>query len=97
MPFLKDILPFVLADLESPKKAVRSRLAEAWPSLAGPQVAAHTRPVLSDAGELKVWVDQASLAYELNQRHKRALLKRIQAALGEEAVKSIRFLVSQLR
>ena len=97
MPFLKEILPLVLADLESPKKAMRSRLMEIWPSLAGPKIAAHTRPILSENGDLKIWVDQASLAYELNQRYKQALLKRVKAAFGENEINSIRFLVGQLR
>jgi predicted nucleic acid-binding Zn ribbon protein len=92
-----ELLPAVLAGLQSPELALRSRLVSEWPAIAGAKIAEHTRPTLNNAGELWVWVDQSTLAFELNQRYRGSLLKRAQAALGEEAVKDIRFRVGQLR
>ena len=97
MQAIKELLPAVLAGFQTPELALRSRLVSEWPAIAGEKIAAHTRPTLNASGDLWVWVDQSSLAFELNQRYKGSLLKRTQAALGEEAVKSVRFRVGQLR
>lgn len=94
---IKDLLPGVLAGLQGPELALRSKLITEWPAIAGEKIAAHTQPTLTAAGDLWVWVDQSSLAFELNQRYRGSLLKRTQAVLGEEAVKSVRFRVGQLR
>lgn len=96
MQAIKDLLPNVIASLQTPEKQTRSRLVSEWPAVAGPKIAAHTKPTLRN-GELCVWVDQPTLAYELSQKHKQSLLKRAQMSLGETTVKSIRFYVGQLR
>lgn len=97
MQVIKDILPSVLRELRSPEKTNRTRLLEHWPSIAGPRLAAHTRPRLTPKGELWVWVDQSALAFELSQRYRHSFLKRVQAVIGGETVKSIHFRVGQLR
>lgn len=97
MDSIKQFLPAVLGEIKSPEKKLRSRLIEVWPKVAGPKIAAHTKPQLSEKGELRVWVDEPVLAYELGQKHKAALLRRAQAVLGKEAVKSVRFYVGQIR
>jgi predicted nucleic acid-binding Zn ribbon protein len=96
MQAIKDLLPNVMAQLQTPEKLIRTRLVAEWPSVAGPKIAAHTKPLLRN-GELCVWVDQPALAYELSQKHKQSLLKRAQMSLGETTVKSIRFYVGQIR
>ncbi len=97
MQAIKELIPSVLAALQAPELAQRSKLVSEWPAIAGLKIAGHTRPVLNPSGELLVWVDQSTLAFELSQRYRGSLLKRAQAALGEEAVKSVRFRVGQLR
>ena len=97
MEAIKTLLPAVLAGLQSPELALRSKLISEWPAIAGQKIAGHTKPTLSGTGDLWVWVDQSTLAFELNQKYRKSLLKRAQAVLGEEAVKSIRFRVGQLR
>lgn len=97
MQAIKDLLPTVMAGLHTPELALRSKLVSEWSAIAGNRIAAHTRPTLNAAGDLWVWVDQSALAFELNQRYRGSLLKRTQAALGEDAVKSVRFRVGQLR
>lgn len=96
MQAIKDIIPVVVAQLQTPKKSLRSRLLEEWPAIAGPRLAHRTRPRLGEEGELCVWVDQSTLAFELSQRYRQSFLKRVQAALGEKAVTSIRFRVGRL-
>jgi hypothetical protein len=97
MKSLKECIPGVLANLQTPEKTRRQTLLDAWPSIAGPNFAAHTRPSLADDGRLFVWVDQSSLAFELNQKYRPSILKRAQAVLGEEAVQKIFFRVGELR
>ncbi len=97
MDNIKNLLPEALAAFQTPEKQNRSNLIQAWAAVAGPKIAAHTKPQLSKNGELSVWVDEPTLAYELGQKYKQALLKRAQAALGKENIKSVRFFVGQLR
>jgi len=97
MQALKDIVTKVVSDLSNPERTIRTKLIQEWNSIAGPKIAPHTKPSLSREGTLYVWTDDSTLAYELNQRYRQALLKRTQSALGEEAVKKIYFRVGQLR
>ena len=97
MRAIKDVIPEVLASFQTPVLLKRHQLIKEWPKIVGAQIAAHTQPKLASQGVLVVWVDQSVLAFELNQRYKSLVLKRVQALLGEEEVKSVRFLVGQLR
>ena len=97
MKSLKDRIPEVLANLRSPEKTKRQTLIDSWNAIAGPAFSPHTRPSLAEDGRLFVWVDQSSLAFELNQKYRLSILKRVQAVLGEEAVKQVFFRVGQLR
>ena len=97
MQAIKDLLPQVIANLEKPENKIKCRLLNEWSSIAGPKISKHTKPWLRNDGHLVVFVDQSVLAFELNQKYRNSLLKRTQAALGEETVKGIRFRVGQLR
>ena len=94
---IRDLLPSVMRDLQNPQLLNRGTLIDRWSAIAGSKIAPHTRPSLKNNGELYVWVDQPALAFELNQRYRPTLLKRVQAVLGEDAVKSVRIRVGQLR
>lgn len=96
MHTIKELLPNVIATLQTPEMQIRTRLVMEWTNIAGEKIAEHTKPTLRNS-ELCIWVDQATLAYELSQKYKPTLLKRAQMSLGENAVKSIRFYVGQLR
>lgn len=96
MHAIKQLLPNVIASLQTPEKQIRTRLVSEWALIAGEKIASHTKPVLRN-NELCVWVDQSTLAYELSQKYKPTLLKRAQMSLGENNVKSIRFYVGQIR
>lgn len=94
---IKNYIPEIIAGFQSPEKKIRAQLTDVWSAIAGPKIAAHTKPQLSKSGVLSVWVDQPALAYELGQKYRRALLKRAQTALGNQNIKSVRFFVGQLR
>ena len=95
MDQIKHILPSVIRGFENPEKQARGRLVTEWPSIAGARLAPHTRPQLSQKGILYVHVDESVLAFEINQKYRLSLLKRVQAVLGEETVKAIKVLVGK--
>ena len=95
MEDIKSILPSVLRELEDPEKQKRSLLIKEWPSIAGAQLSKHTKPQLSSKGVLYVHVDEAVLAYEISQKYRQSLLKRAQAALGEDAVREVKVFVGK--
>ena len=43
---------------------------------------------INSKGILYVYVSEATIAYEISQKYRHSLLKRTQAVLGEDAVKS---------
>ena len=90
MQAIKELLPEVLARLQTPQATVRSMLVSEWPAIAGPRFCSQTRPALTEKRELVIWVKQSTLAFELNQRYRGSFLKRAQAVLGEEKVTSVR-------
>ncbi|OGW72250.1 MAG: hypothetical protein A2Y02_01970 [Omnitrophica bacterium GWA2_52_12] len=94
---LKDILTGIFKDLTSQQKSERGRLMEKWPEIAGAKIAPHTKPAFGKKGEVVIWADQAALAFELKQRYYAVLLKRIQNALGNEDIQTLRFYVGQIR
>ena len=97
MEGIKDVVLSVLNNLQKAESSTRQRLWNEWPKIVGSKIASHTRPSLANAGLLCVWVDQSALAFELNQKYKQTILRRVQASLGENEVQTVIFRVGQLR
>ncbi len=97
MDDIKKIVAGLIGDMADPERVKRGRLMEKWPEIVGKKIADHTKPVFGKKGELKVWVDQSALAFELKQRYHHVLLQRLQEALGDDEIKSLRFYVGQIR
>jgi len=83
--------------LAEPASQKKIQLMEKWPAIIGTKLAGHTKPVFGKNGELIIWVDQSVLAFELRQRYQNVLLARLQTALGNKEVKSLKFFVGQIR
>lgn len=96
MKSIKDILDNVFKDLNAPEKSAQALLAQKWPGIIGPKLIRHTKPKLDKFGNLTVWVDNSTLAFELKQRYQSGLMKRVKAALGENEVKKLRILVGEI-
>lgn len=94
---LETVVDALLHHLKIGIKKERSDLRALWPEIAGASLSPHTKPRLLPGGTLCVWVDDSSLASEVMHRYQGTLLKRTQAALGEDAVKKIIVRVGQLR
>ncbi len=97
MDKLKDILPTVFSQLKNPEIAKRQKLTLEWPSIVGKEWSGKTRPRLSEDGKLVIWVEQSALAFEIQQKYCRSILKRAQAVLGEKEVTDVRVRVGQFR
>ncbi len=97
MDNIRKIIDGLMGALADPASQKKMQLLEKWPAIVGTKLAGHTKPVFGKKGELIVWVDQSPLAFELRQRHQQALLKRVQTALGDGEIKSLRFFVGQIR
>lgn len=93
---LTPILDSLFEELARGVKEKRSLLQVGWPKIMGPSLSTHTRPTLQEGGTLCVWVDDSTLAYELSQRYRGTVLKRVGAMLGEETVKRIIFRVGSI-
>lgn len=97
MDEISKIIDGLMGALADPASKKKGELLDKWPAIIGEKWSAHTKPVFGKKGELIVWVDQSALAFELRQRYQQALLARAQAALGDAEIKSLRFLVGQIR
>ena len=94
---LKSILSGLLSRLVGAEQQTKSALVDCWPEIVGGQFSKHTKPRFAQNGNVIVWVDDSTLAFELARRYKGSILKRLQNQFGEEKVKDIRFFVGQIR
>jgi len=80
----------VLKSMGLSQSAWAANLAEAWPEIAGKQVAKHTRPGSLQGATLTVYVDSSVWLNELQRYGLNALLKNVQAYAGVGKVRRIR-------
>ena len=72
---------------------LKARAAEVWDEVVGPDIAGHTVGMGVRSGELNVHVDSHAWAAQLTLMSEQ-LKDRVNTALGENSVRSIRFTVS---
>ncbi|MFA6600608.1 MAG: DUF721 domain-containing protein [Candidatus Omnitrophota bacterium] len=97
MESIKNILPGLLRNLQSPAAQKQNELFVRWGEIVGPAFAQQTKPSLGKRKELLIWVKDSALAFEMNQKYKGTILKRVRALLGEDAVEKVMIRVGQLR
>ena len=93
---LASVLEGLLTRLHTPEQNKKTALMELWPKIAG-RFSGHTKPRFGSDGQVIVWVDDSTLAFELSRRYKPVLLKRLVNQFGENEVKDIRFFVGEIR
>lgn len=93
---LEPVLKKLIASLEHPAQHKKSVLVDCWPKMVGNRFSEHTKARFSPDGKVTVWVDDSTLAFELSQRYKPVLLKRLRNQFGEDQVRDIRFFVGEL-
>jgi predicted nucleic acid-binding Zn ribbon protein len=85
------VLSRVLRDLGLEQDVLGWRAVREWAQIVGPRVASHTRAIACRDGTLHVEVEGSAWMHELGFL-KRQLIQRINAQLGGEHVRDVRFL-----
>ena len=91
---LGDVLGPLLSSLDRNGGLAAARAAEEWKEAAGPEIARHTAGVFLRGDELVVNVDSPVWATELSALGE-TLRQSLNARLGQELVRTIRFTVSR--
>jgi predicted nucleic acid-binding Zn ribbon protein len=86
------VLDQVIRDLGLAKKISEQRAVVDWSDMVGRRVAEHSRAVRVDGGRLFVEVDSSVWAQELSLM-KRTILEGINARIGEDAIRSLHFVL----
>ena len=94
---LKTVVASVLARLEQPEARKKMTLTDRWPELAGAKIAEHTKARFAPNKKVHVWVDNSTLAFELNMKHGASLLKRLKNEFRADEVEDVRFMVGEIR
>jgi predicted nucleic acid-binding Zn ribbon protein len=87
------LLPKLMQKLGLKERLRESEVIDAWSSIVGEFIAAHSAPVALRDGILYVRVLQPALHYELEQVSKADVLKKLKQRFGGKIIRDIRFRV----
>ncbi|MFZ5803086.1 MAG: DciA family protein [Candidatus Omnitrophota bacterium] len=93
---IQKILAGILRDLSTPEKEARQKLVDGWKKIVGEALAKRTKPLLAKDDSLIIWTDRSALAFELKQRYKETIVRRVEALLGKK-LKAYRVYVGEIR
>src|SRR5437588_13065497 len=85
-----DLLPALMQKLGLKERLREAEVIEAWSSIVGDFIAAHSAPVALRDGVLYVRVLQPALHYELEQIQKREVLRKLKVRFTGRPVKAVR-------
>jgi predicted nucleic acid-binding Zn ribbon protein len=85
------VVPEIMKKLGLKGQQVLESLVEAWPDIAGADVAKHTRPGGLQGNTLVVYVDSSMWLSELARYGKEKMLSNIQEHIGRDSVSSVSF------
>ena len=86
-----DLLPALMQKLGLKERLRENEVIEAWSSIVGEFIAAHSAPVALREGTLYVRVLQPSLHYELEQIAKAQILRKLKQRFGGKTIRELRF------
>src|SRR6266487_2257516 len=87
------LLPKLMQKLGLKERLRESEVIDAWSSIVGEFIAAHSAPVALRDGILYVRVLQPALHYELEQISKSEILRKLKQRFGGKTIRDIRFRV----
>jgi predicted nucleic acid-binding Zn ribbon protein len=87
------LLPALMQKLGLKERLRESEVIDAWSSIVGDFIAAHSAPVALREGILYVRVLQPALHYELEQISKSEILRKLKRRFGGKTIRDIRFRV----
>jgi predicted nucleic acid-binding Zn ribbon protein len=85
------LLPKLMQKLGLKERLRESEVIDAWSSIVGEFIAAHSTPVALRDGVLYVRVLQPALHYELQQISKAEILRKLKQRFGTRTIRDIRF------
>ncbi|MDD2241391.1 MAG: DUF721 domain-containing protein [Kiritimatiellae bacterium] len=88
---LGDFVNDVLSGMKLASHAQVSLIAQDWPTIVGPQLAANTRPVHLENKVLSVFVSHPAWLMELRGAPEEEILGRLQAQFGRAMIRTIRW------
>jgi len=93
---LSDVLKNVVEGLSHSKQSGPEKILKTWPTIAGKDLAHHTRPSYLHKGSLLILVSDSAWFYQANLR-KQELLISLQKKLPKEKIKSIQFRIGDIK
>jgi len=87
------LLPALMQKLGLKERLRESEVIDAWSSIVGEFIAAHSAPVALRDGILYVRVLQPALHYELEQVSKADILRKLKKRFGGRVIRDVRFRV----
>jgi len=88
-----ELLPKLMQRLGLRERLHETEVIDAWASIVGDFIAAHSAPVALREGTLYVRVLQPALHYELEQVSKTDILRKLKQRFGGKTIRDIRFRV----
>ena len=85
------LLPKLMQKLGLKERLRESEVIDAWSSIVGEFIAAHSAPVALREGVLYVRVLQPSLHYELDRVAKAEILRKLKQRFGGKTIRDLRF------
>jgi predicted nucleic acid-binding Zn ribbon protein len=88
-----DLLPKLMQQLGLSERLRETEVIDAWKTIVGEFIAAHSCPVSLRAGILSVRVLQPALHYQFEQISKAEILRKLKQRFGTKIIREIRFRV----
>lgn len=88
-----DLLPKLMQQLGLSERLHESEVIDAWKTIVGDFIAAHSCPISLRAGVLFVRVLQPALHYQFEQISKAEILRKLKQRFGAKIIRDIRFRV----
>jgi len=86
-----ELLPALMQKLGLRERLHENDVMEAWASIVGDFIAAHSAPAALRDGTLYVRVLQPALHYELEQISKVEILRKLRKRFGSKTIRDVRF------
>lgn len=91
-----DVLKSVVEGLSRTKKNGPAKILSSWVSVAGKELARHTRPAQLKNGALLVFVNESAWFYEASLK-KDELLRALNKKIGKEKIQTIQFRIGSIK
>ena len=87
----RDLVPKLMQQLGLSERLRENEVIDAWKSIVGEFIAAHSCPISLRGGVLFVRVLQPSLHYQFEQISKAEILRKLKQRFGQKIIRDIRF------